>query len=394
MADILKRKERQAVGKIREILKTLYHAPEILNVLQTRLGHAEERIGSAEERLGSDEKRLDDTEVWVSGAKSRLDDTELWASGAKSRLDDTEIWVNSAKRRMDSAEGALAELKSRMDGLTAERIADLLCADRETLSRMNREMSVEKTIWGDPGRIHLAPTAAVNACLFNTNSGSITIGEYTFAGNRVSLLAGSHDPRLTGFLRRDAEITGGCDIEIGKGVWLASGCTVLGPCRIGDNAVIAAGAVLTPGTEVEAGTIWGGVPAKQIGRVSTEEEEHSPAVIRAMERSGGILYYTGWSEKQMAPGRPLPGHRMEGKRAEVVTDRQAIRMQYRLEGGGKDAELTLRGGGGETRVTLSGMEGEITATVPRAGTGPEKILMEKETDEPVWIRMEAAGEGR
>ena len=197
-----------------------------------------------------------------------------------------------------------------------------------------------------------------------------------------------------GFLRREAELREGCDIEIGKGVWLASGCTVLGPCRIGDNAVIAAGAVLTPGTEVEAGTIWGGVPAKQIGRVSTEEEEHSPAVIRAMERNGGILYYTGWSEKQMAPGRPLPGHRMEGKRAEVVTDRQAIRMQYRLEGGGKDAELTLRGGGGETRVTLSGSEGEITAAVPRAGTGPEKILMEKETDEPVWIRMEAAGEGR
>ena len=36
------------------------------------------------------------------------------------------------------------------------------------------------------------------------------------------------------------------DIIIGEGVWLGTNAIILGPNRIGDNAVIASGAVVTP----------------------------------------------------------------------------------------------------------------------------------------------------
>jgi acetyltransferase-like isoleucine patch superfamily enzyme len=57
----------------------------------------------------------------------------------------------------------------------------------------------------------------------------------------------------------------GRDIVVGTGAWLGSNVTVLGPCSIGAHAVIAAGAVVTG--VVEAGWIYGGVPARPIKRI-------------------------------------------------------------------------------------------------------------------------------
>ena len=98
----------------------------------------------------------------------------------------------------------------------------------------------------------------------NVMSGRIVIGSYTFVGHNVSLLTGTHDYTERNLDRYYAVPTEGRDIIIGEGVWLASNCTVLGPCRIGDHAVIAAGALVT--SDVPEKTIVAGVPAKQIGR--------------------------------------------------------------------------------------------------------------------------------
>lgn len=384
------------MGKIRKIIGAIVHAPELFEQARERAERSEARLDSAEKRLEGTEKRLDSAEIRASSAKERLDsaekrldEAEIWVNGAKSRLDGAEIWVDSAKSRVDRIEKTLQEQ------LNAAGIADMLCGDRETLSRMNRELSVEKTVWGNPARIELAPTAAVNACLFNTNSGRITVGEYTFAGSRVSLLAGGHDPELTGFLRRDAELTEGCDITIGNGVWLCSGCTLVGPCTVGDDAVIAAGAVVVPGTEVPVGTIWGGIPARQIGLVKAEGDraELSPAVLRALERSSGMLYTAGWSEKSMYPGQLKPGHWMAAESAEFVTGRKKIRILYGLDGDCDEAEILLKGSGGSCRLALAGCEGRITAEIPSGGNGPEKIILEKTAGGRIWIRMEAEEEG-
>lgn len=53
------------------------------------------------------------------------------------------------------------------------------------------------------------------------------------------------------------------DITIEDGAWVGSGVTILPGVTIGKRAVIAAGAVVTK--DIPAHTIWGGIPAKQIG---------------------------------------------------------------------------------------------------------------------------------
>lgn len=50
---------------------------------------------------------------------------------------------------------------------------------------------------------------------------------------------------------------------IGDGVWIGAHAIILRGVRIGDRAVIAAGAVVTK--DVPPGEIWGGVPARRIG---------------------------------------------------------------------------------------------------------------------------------
>ena len=51
-------------------------------------------------------------------------------------------------------------------------------------------------------------------------------------------------------------------IEIGNGVWICAGCTVIAGVKIGDKSILAAGSVVTQ--DVPSGELWGGVPAKRI----------------------------------------------------------------------------------------------------------------------------------
>lgn len=54
-------------------------------------------------------------------------------------------------------------------------------------------------------------------------------------------------------------------IILGKNVWVGSNATILQGVTVGDNAVIAAGAVVTK--DVPENTVVGGVPAKFINTI-------------------------------------------------------------------------------------------------------------------------------
>ncbi len=54
-------------------------------------------------------------------------------------------------------------------------------------------------------------------------------------------------------------------VEIGNGVWVGAHATILSGVTIGDNAVIAAGAVVTK--DVPANAVVGGVPAQTIKQI-------------------------------------------------------------------------------------------------------------------------------
>ena len=57
-------------------------------------------------------------------------------------------------------------------------------------------------------------------------------------------------------------------IVLGRNVWVGSNATILQGVTIGDNAVIAAGAVVTK--DVAAGTVVGGVPARFIKNINNK----------------------------------------------------------------------------------------------------------------------------
>lgn len=123
-------------------------------------------------------------------------------------------------------------------------------------------------VYGDPAKLHVASTAVVNDALFNLSSGEITVGEWAFFGHGVSVLTGTHDWRTFGAVRQTAVPKSGRDVVVEEGVWVSSGATVVGPCRIGANAVVAVGAVVLG--DVAPYTIVGGVPARVIRTIPHE----------------------------------------------------------------------------------------------------------------------------
>jgi acetyltransferase-like isoleucine patch superfamily enzyme len=130
------------------------------------------------------------------------------------------------------------------------------------IAQRRAEALQEHQVFGPEERLRIDPTAKVNDALFNTVSGTITVGAHAFFGHRVMVLTGSHDVDRTGAERQAAIPREGRDVAIEAGAWVASGAIVLGPCRVGRDAVVAAGAVVTG--DVAPGARVGGNPARPL----------------------------------------------------------------------------------------------------------------------------------
>ncbi|MFL7979739.1 acyltransferase [Xanthomonas vasicola] len=115
--------------------------------------------------------------------------------------------------------------------------------------------------------LHIAPTAVVNNATFNLSSGNIQVQDWAFFGHEVKLLTGSHDARVLNRDRQTAVPKSGRDIVVGQGAWICTGAIILGPCTIGEHAVVAAGAVVN--RDVPSFAVVGGVPAKIIKMVDS-----------------------------------------------------------------------------------------------------------------------------
>lgn len=117
-------------------------------------------------------------------------------------------------------------------------------------------------VHGDLARLRIDPTAVVNDALFNVSSGEIRVGRYAFFGHSVAVLTGAHDITKFGRERQTAIPRSGRDVTIGEGVWIASHALVLGPCTIGEHAVVAGGSLVLD--DVEPYAVVAGRPAKVI----------------------------------------------------------------------------------------------------------------------------------
>ena len=288
----------------------------------------------------------------INRLKMQLEEVKLRNEELKHRNDDL---LKNTNARIDSTLENISDVSNRINDLKELRVTN------EYFEKLNFSLSANPTLWGPKERLHISEKAAVFTCMFNTSSGNITVGDYTFAGSGVSVLTGSHDVELTGLPRRDSEITEGNDIVIGSSVWLGSNCTILGPCKIGDNAVIAAGAVVTPGSEVEEGSIYGGVPAKKISEIpKAEEGAITDAMLRAIERNNGVLFTKGWSEKkhQFFKGECLMGHFLLDDKGCVLLKNGEYNIKYSYTES-SDVTLTIIEDGKEEKHALKDKEGII-----------------------------------
>lgn len=64
-------------------------------------------------------------------------------------------------------------------------------------------------------------------------------------------------------------------IKAGNNVTIGAGATVLSGVTIGDGAIVSTGAVVSKNTVIGKEEIWGGIPAKLIGRVDISAEARS-----------------------------------------------------------------------------------------------------------------------
>ena len=90
--------------------------------------------------------------------------------------------------------------------------------------------------------------------------GGISVGKGTKIGPRVNLITENHGiaPSRRTFLASKA-------IRIGRNVWIGAAATILPGVTVGDNAIVAAGSVVSH--DVPPNTIVAGVPAKVIREI-------------------------------------------------------------------------------------------------------------------------------
>lgn len=90
--------------------------------------------------------------------------------------------------------------------------------------------------------------------------GEIVIGEGALLAQNVSLIAANHSLNTDVFFRDQPWDSTRVGVILKKNVWLGTGVIVLPGVEIGENSVIAAGAVVTK--NVPDNQVWAGVPAR------------------------------------------------------------------------------------------------------------------------------------
>lgn len=134
---------------------------------------------------------------------------------------------------------------------------------------IRRYIATTPMIWGDERNVKIGKNVHLVDVTINCRSGKVSIGDDAFFGHGVMLLTGMHDFKKRGHLRHSAVPGEGRDITIGAGAWIASHAIVIGPCSIGENAVVGAGSVVSG--LVEPGALYAGNPARLIKLIDFEE---------------------------------------------------------------------------------------------------------------------------
>jgi len=183
---------------------------------------------------------------------------ERMKAGAPIRLDDPEYpkvqEIVSRTIRLSAALNAATDT-----GQVRERLSEVIG------SQLDESTIIFPPFYTNFGRfIQIGKNVFINhACSF-LDMGGITIEDHVLIGPKVNLVTENHP--LTPADRR-ALISK--PILVKRNAWIGAAATILPGVTIGENAVVAAGAVVT--TDVPDNTIVAGVPAKIIKSIDPKQ---------------------------------------------------------------------------------------------------------------------------
>ncbi len=133
---------------------------------------------------------------------------------------------------------------------------------KELLPNAAEDLHIEYPFYCDYGtQIYTGKNVFINFNCTILDCAQVEIGDNTLIGPSVQIYTGTH-PLLP--QKRLEGLESAKKVRIGKNVWLGGGCIILPGVWVGDNAVVAAGAVVT--RDVAPGTVVAGSPAKVIRR--------------------------------------------------------------------------------------------------------------------------------
>lgn len=129
---------------------------------------------------------------------------------------------------------------------------------RITGSEIDESLHVNLPLHTDFGRhIRIGKRVFINSAVMLTDLGGITLEDDVLIGPRANIISVNHPTDPTE--RRGVIVK---PVVIKKNAWIGAGATILAGVTVGENAIVAAGSVVTK--DVPANCIVGGVPAKII----------------------------------------------------------------------------------------------------------------------------------
>lgn len=119
----------------------------------------------------------------------------------------------------------------------------------------------------DFGRnIHIGKRVFINSCCCFQDHGGIYIDDGCLIGHQTVIATINH-----GQLPEERGDNYPAPVRIGKNVWVGAGVKILPGVSIGDNSIIAAGAVVTK--DIPENIIVGGIPAKILKKIPLSSQK-------------------------------------------------------------------------------------------------------------------------
>ncbi|MUH58820.1 sugar O-acetyltransferase [Bifidobacterium canis] len=188
---------------------------------------------------------------------ARMSEVEKLDAGLEYDFWDPEVDA----RKLHAVEGC-----QKLNAIPVQQSAEREAAVRELFGSAGANVTVLPTFNCDNGRnIHVGENFLANYNVTILDIAPVNIGDYVMIGPNTLIVTVNHPLSPMG---RRKHLGIAKPVTIGDDVWIGGGCTILPGVTIGNNVVVAAGAVVTK--DVPSNCVVAGVPAKVIRQLEDD----------------------------------------------------------------------------------------------------------------------------